>query len=161
MHPLKLIKIKNPFGFLQSNPKILTEWVEPFLFLKKHVFVKHLNTELMLMMQYFYFMFQAEVRKKMQNARRSRRYSGRDYFWLKSTFPCRWIRSTSSWCFSSAVEFLAMDQSCTAANQTASEENYWFHFFLLFLFQIKANCRTTNLTGVSTFSRGSISKAPS
>ena len=28
MHPLKLIKIKNPLGFLQFNPQILTEWVE-------------------------------------------------------------------------------------------------------------------------------------
>ena len=128
---------------------------------QKHVFVKKPNAQLMLMMQYFYFMFQAKVRKKMQNAGRSRRYSGGEYSWLNSTFPYRWIRSTSSWCFSSAVEFLAMDQSCTAANLTASEENYWFHFFLLFLFQIKANWRTTNLTGVSTFSRGSISKAPS
>ena len=29
MHPLKLIKIKKSFGFLQSNPQILAERVEP------------------------------------------------------------------------------------------------------------------------------------
>ena len=34
MHPLKLIKIKNPFGFLQSNPEILAERVEPNLVIK-------------------------------------------------------------------------------------------------------------------------------
>ena len=34
MHPLKLIKIKNPFGFLQSNPQILAERVEPNFVIK-------------------------------------------------------------------------------------------------------------------------------
>ena len=34
VHPLKVVKIKNPFGFLQSSPKILAEQVEPILFIK-------------------------------------------------------------------------------------------------------------------------------
>ena len=34
MHPLKVVKIKIPFGFLQSNPQILAERVEPILFIK-------------------------------------------------------------------------------------------------------------------------------
>ena len=32
--PLKLIKIKNPFGFLQSSPPILAEQVEPIFSLE-------------------------------------------------------------------------------------------------------------------------------
>ena len=46
MHPLKLIKIKNPFGFLQTNLQILAEQVEPIFFHQKHVFVKHPNGHL-------------------------------------------------------------------------------------------------------------------
>ena len=34
VHPLKLIKIKKSFWFLQSSPQILAEQVEPFLFIK-------------------------------------------------------------------------------------------------------------------------------
>ena len=30
----RFIKIKNPYGFLQSNPQILTEQVKPFHFFK-------------------------------------------------------------------------------------------------------------------------------
>ena len=29
---LKLVQIKNPFGFHQSSPQILAEWVEPFFY---------------------------------------------------------------------------------------------------------------------------------
>ena len=41
VHPLKLVQIKNPFGFLQSSPQILVERVEPFFVVEKHVFVRH------------------------------------------------------------------------------------------------------------------------
>ena len=41
--PPKTYKIKNPFGFLQTNFQILAERVEPFFFHKKHVFMKHPN----------------------------------------------------------------------------------------------------------------------
>ena len=34
VHPQKLIKVKNSFGFLQRNPQILSEKVKPFLFFK-------------------------------------------------------------------------------------------------------------------------------
>ena len=34
MHPLKLVKIKNPFGILQTNPQIPREWVGNFDFQK-------------------------------------------------------------------------------------------------------------------------------
>ena len=46
MHPLKVVKIKNPFGFLQTSFQILAERVEPIFFIKKHVFVKHPNGHL-------------------------------------------------------------------------------------------------------------------
>ena len=35
VQPLKLVKIKNSFGFLQSNPQVLAEWVEPIFLIKK------------------------------------------------------------------------------------------------------------------------------
>ena len=30
VHPLKVVKIKNPFGILQTNPQIPREWVGNF-----------------------------------------------------------------------------------------------------------------------------------
>ena len=38
--PLNLVKIKNPFGSFQTNPKADAGWVPPFFF-EKVVFVKH------------------------------------------------------------------------------------------------------------------------
>ena len=35
VHPQKVVKIKNPFGILQTNSQIPQEWVGPFNFLKK------------------------------------------------------------------------------------------------------------------------------
>ena len=37
MDPLKLIKTQKPLGFLQSNPQILAEWVEPIVFIKNKI----------------------------------------------------------------------------------------------------------------------------
>ena len=37
MHHLKLVEIKKSFGFLQSSPQILAEWVEPIYLIKKSV----------------------------------------------------------------------------------------------------------------------------
>ena len=34
MHPLKLNKIENPFGFLQSSPQMLAEQVGPIFFIE-------------------------------------------------------------------------------------------------------------------------------
>ena len=45
MHPLKLVKIKNNFGFFQKNPQILAERVEPFSN-QKNVFLKHASDHL-------------------------------------------------------------------------------------------------------------------
>ena len=67
MHPLKLIKIKNPFGFLQTSLKILAERVEPIFFHKKHVFVKHPSLQSAQMMMII------------------------DYIW------CRWNIVTNQW----------------------------------------------------------------
>ena len=49
MHPLKLIKIKNPFGFLQTSLQILAEQVEPIFFIKNMfswntlIYIEHFN----------------------------------------------------------------------------------------------------------------------
>ena len=37
----RFIKIKNPYGFLQSNPQILSQRDEPFFSSSKIFFVKH------------------------------------------------------------------------------------------------------------------------
>ena len=42
VHPPKLVKIKNPFGILQTNPQIPWEWVGN-IFFKKHVWLGHPN----------------------------------------------------------------------------------------------------------------------
>ena len=39
MHPLKLVQIKNPFGILQTNPKMPREWVGNFDLKKKRVWL--------------------------------------------------------------------------------------------------------------------------
>ena len=41
VHPLKVVKIKNPFGILQTNTQIPQDWVGFILFLKKHVLLGH------------------------------------------------------------------------------------------------------------------------